>query len=156
MKNQKGSILVGVIALSLVMSLAAGGFIILSTNTAKDGLISASDLQLQYAAESGMHMAIRWTRAYDKGKINDSTWAKNFVLTRGPGGFDTLNGKLVKVTFGYEGQGVHTINSLATGPSGHPILQISQVIDSATDGPGGVSPLVSTPVLSSWTQVAFP
>ncbi len=154
MKGEKGSILVGVIGLCLAMSIAAGGFLLFSTNTAKDGLASATDLQLQYAAESGLELGIRWTRIYPfivGEKMNDPLWNPRLVLTRGASGFDLINDRWVKVILDTL-SGSHCMISMATRGANFDTLVITQIISSVTTGPGGLSPYLSTPVLGNRTQ----
>jgi hypothetical protein len=154
--QQKGSSLVGVMALTLIMSLAAGGFLVFSTNVAKNGLASASDLQLQYAAESGIQLGLRWTRNYPPANVNDITWSTGTVLTQGVAGFEQINGRWVKVTLIYEGVGVHSIQSLAAESIGSPpSVQITQLILNAIPALVADLPMLSTPILSTRTQLAL-
>ena len=153
MKNQQGSILVGILALSLVMTMAAGGFILLSGNTTNRVSMSQQNLQLHYAAEAGIHLAVRWTRNYPIDKINDVTWADPLDLTTGLNGYDILNGYKIKVTIFNGGAGTHWLKSFAIGPDHTDSLEITQQINIATVAP---APFKSTPALSKWIEIIPP
>jgi hypothetical protein len=138
MQSQRGSILVGVIALSMAMTLAAGGLIVMSINTAKDESGSATDIQLHYAAESAMQMAAYWLKYYNASDIEDRDWMKpEFVLTStglidNPG-YATIEGMQVKVTLiaNTTGDAPHTLQALAKDGVNKEILRITWDVVSA-------------------------
>lgn len=65
LSNQKGSVLAGVLALSIAMTAIAGGYVVLSGNTAGRRLDAMEDLRLHYAAEAGAQLGVRWLKEYE-------------------------------------------------------------------------------------------
>lgn len=131
MKNQRGSVLVGVIGISIAMSVAAGGFILLSGNTAKIETDSKANLQLHYAAESGMYMGVRWIKEH----ASTTTWPNYMVLTPGGESFTSMDGSKVKVTFEkvLACAGCYVLASFATAGTGTDTLKIVWQINSITN-----------------------
>jgi hypothetical protein len=156
MIGQRGSVLVGVLALSLVMTIAASSYIMLSTNSAKDALSAGTDKQLFYAAESGMNIALRWIRGYSHVNLIARTIPNNLTLTKGTNGYQSLNGALVKVIllWGGPGEGLYTIKSIAYSEATHDTLRITQFVSNPIAGPG--APLLSTVFPSDWSQDSHP
>ena len=114
LNGQRGSVLAGVLMLSVAFSLVAGGFVASVADKANQETAAISNLQVQYAAESGMLMGLRWARTYPFASIHDPNFAANLVLTPGSNGFQDIDGISVKVVFLPGGLGVHTMQSFAT------------------------------------------
>jgi hypothetical protein len=169
MSKQRGSVLIGVMALSLLMTIAASGFILVTANTANDGLGSAANRQLHYAAESGLYLGIRWARSYDVGDpavltIDDPTWwADGLVLTKdqyGTAGFADIDGMSVMVILGPDpAGGRHRLTSLATAGPGQDTLEIFQAINFATQGDrsgSGDASILCSPAMDKWVETVHP
>jgi hypothetical protein len=158
-KHQKGSVLVGVLALSVAMTVAAGGFILLAANTAKDGTRILEDRALHYAAESATYMGIRWVRSYSYLPSEmPVTWDDSLVLTPGADGWTVMDDAWVKVKFVDDpggGGGHFAIKTWATMGAGRDTLLIIWQINhlgSPTSGSG----LNSNANLADWTETLLP
>jgi hypothetical protein len=146
-QGQRGSVLVGVIALSLAMTLAAGGLMVMSINTAKDESGSATDIQLHYAAESAMHMAAYWLKYSAADDLENRNWNKpSFVLTstsefHDDPGYATIEGMQVKVSLiaNATGDAPHSLQALAKDGVNKGILKITWDMVSA-DAIAGADP----------------
>jgi hypothetical protein len=151
MKNQRGSVLVGVIGISIAMSVAAGGFILLSSNTAGIEVGSATNLQLHYAAESGIFMGVRWVKAHNNA---GTAWPNYQVITPGGESFTTIDGIKVKVTFevGAPGGGAYQLKSVATPGSGMEMVEVSWQINSFNPDAAGKA----VPSLQNWKETYTP
>jgi hypothetical protein len=160
MNSQKGSVLVGVLGLCVAITIAASGLITTAANVSGTEIDSGRDLQLHYAAEAGMQMGVRWTRAFAYADVSNSAWPAGqpaFVVTRGDAGFETINGMKVKVVFlsGVAGGGVHTLQIIAKDPTRpRGTLEINWQINSAD--PSSPLPLKSKPNLAKWKEFYHP
>jgi hypothetical protein len=83
LNRQKGSILAGVLALSVAMTAVAGGYVLMAGNTAGRRLDSQEDLRLHYAAEAGMLVGVRWLKEYGPEYIQNKLWTDT-VRISGP------------------------------------------------------------------------
>ncbi|MDQ3001794.1 MAG: hypothetical protein M3Y08_11105 [Fibrobacterota bacterium] len=156
-KRQKGSVLVGVLALSVAMTVAAGGLIMLAANTAKDGSQILEDRALHYVAESATYMGVRWVRSYLQTEI-PVTWDDSLVLTPGADGFTVMDDVWVKVKFVDDpggGGGHFAIKTWATLGAGRDTLLIIWQINSLGTPTSG-SGLNSNAYLADWTETLLP
>lgn len=124
MRGQAGSILVGVIALSLVMTVAAAGFLYLAANTDRDELDTLRSTQRFNAAETGLVMGMAWLRA--KSQVYIETDAPDSVPISG--GYQAMDGWQVEVVL-RKTPGVRTLKSRATEGSGKDTLEITWRVD---------------------------
>jgi hypothetical protein len=84
-----------------MMSLAAGGFVVLSANTSDESSSAQELFELQNAAEAGIIMAVRWLQEHpinagDPGTLHN--WDDTLIITDKIGDFNEMCGKQVKVT----------------------------------------------------------
>lgn len=153
MSGQRGSALVGTIALSLVLTISAAGFILVTGNgqgTEKEGL---NELQLFNAAESGLLMGARWLRANTPAEIDGFADPSIRVLTTGMNGFAPMEGFLVRV-FVRRQAGTLTVVSQATPAHDARVRQLQWRVDAYIAGPG--AGLNSTLDLRDWTESSVP
>jgi hypothetical protein len=151
--NQKGSILVGVVALSLMMTVAAGGFLILAGNSSGDSEDYSSELAFRYAAESALVMGAACIRAHSK-SMYDGPWSggDTQVLTPSPGpdGYSSFNGIQARVSI-HRSPGVpDTLKCIAKPISNTGTLILTWTIERVD-----VDPMNSTlciPILSNWSE----
>ncbi len=94
--NQRGSILVGVLALSLAMTIVAGGYLLVVANGNKDAELATKDLGLYYSADAGLLRGVRWMRSQNPTYFGPS-WTSNLLLTDSPEETETIDGIRVKV-----------------------------------------------------------
>ena len=165
MKRQRGSVLVGVVALSLAMTIAAGGLIVMSANSALSDVDATKDLELRLAAEAGMQMGLQWTRYYSVADLNDPAWmAPGFVLTYeslGVPGFEDFDGTKVKVSLLSNAMGggfAHYVEALAKEDNGPGILRITcnVIAEPAVSPPASYIPIISHPQLLDWKETYHP
>src|SRR4051812_13279010 len=95
MKSQKGSVLVGMVALSAVLTMVAGGYLFATANSGSEVEKSADENGLHYAAETGMQIGVRWMRNYYPTFFNE-TWSGSWIITPG-GDFAVIDGYKIKV-----------------------------------------------------------
>ena len=146
------------VALSAVMTLAAGGYLLFTANGNKDQDLASKDISLHYAAESGMQMGVRWMRCHWK-EYFDPTWAESQIITQF-GDFETLDGFQVKVTITGNPTAPHiplrTLVCLATRGYGEDTLKIAWQMDATpTDDVVGASTHCK-PVMSNWQETLYP
>jgi hypothetical protein len=96
MKGQRGSILIGVLAMSLIMTVAAGGMMFVAANSGNDEQGSAENLTLHYTAESGIYLGLKWIRGHDS-VFHDTHKAETMVLTLPEDGYDLIDGINLRV-----------------------------------------------------------
>jgi hypothetical protein len=160
LKGQKGSILVGVLALSIAMTTIAGGYILVSGNTASRRLDAMDDLRLHYAAEGGAQLGLRWLKAYDSTYYGrkPTVWDEEVRIT--PDNFQIDN-------FGVQVKAVPTppssavpfkIVSQATSMDKKNTLVISWSINSATDQHPAdpAHNYISIPYTDNWVETYGP
>jgi hypothetical protein len=154
LKNQKGSILVGVILLSLAMTIAAAGFLLYVSNGSKDMDLAAQDIALHNAAESGMLMGVRWLREHPKADLMGGL--VDVLLTDTAGEYTTLDGYQIKVWL--KGNPNRLLQCIATKGFGEDSLGITwHVEDDVRSGPDSLTgPLRSSPNLTNWTETLKP
>jgi hypothetical protein len=153
MKTQRGSVLVGVVALSLAMSVAAGGLILLSGNAAKDNQMSTENLSLHYAAESGMYLGVNWMRLHPRGEMISSTWVGPLVLTGSGGGeYSSIDGIPVRVSFHDGPPGIRILKSIATQGAGKDTLELTWRVYQADS----IDATHWKPRLNHWTETFRP
>lgn len=164
MKKEKGSILVGVLAIGLVLTYSALNLLV---TVGYSGSADAEDYErqsLRNAAESGLRMGLRWAKAYDASgsgqKINDENWpatAGDFTITPGEWLTDFVTGFEVKVVLrkkGGEVIGKHAIQAFARRGEGKETLGLLIQIDYAAIG--GAPPARSILSIHSWNQTVQP
>jgi len=128
MKRQRGSILAGVVGLTVVVTAALGGFLVMVGSSNRIEADSETETQLHYAAESAMDMGLRWLRTYPVTKTNVSNWpAAPITLNSATGDFTLQDGAWVKVIFSaspaeFE---AHKLRCFATLGSGRDTLEIN-------------------------------
>jgi hypothetical protein len=128
MRGQRGSILVGVIGLSAVVSAALAAFLVMASSSNGLQADSEAETRLHYAAESAMSMGLRWLRTYPVSKTSDVTWpAAPVVLNSAGNNFTLMDGAWVKVIFlATPGEFQdHKIRCFATLGSGRDTLEIN-------------------------------
>lgn len=164
MRRQRGSVLVGVIALSLSMTLIAGGVIVMSVNSSTDEANSRRDIQMHYAAESGMQMGLYWARYYEKIDLEDPDWKKpEYVLSQtdnhGTPGFADINGMKVRVALVARVGGAgppHTLEVLVKDGINPGILKVTWDINSADAFTDADHDVKSRPSASNWKETYLP
>lgn len=62
MNNQSGSVLAGIVAMTLIISIAGSSLLLLTANVSNDETDQLEKTKLQYASESGVLMGVRWLR----------------------------------------------------------------------------------------------
>jgi hypothetical protein len=157
MNRQKGSILIGVMAMSVAMTVAASGLILLSANTDMGGSANLESMALRNAAESGAQMGVRWIRNYLETDI-PTTWNDSLVLTPGVDGFMNLDGIKVKVKFVDDpgaGGGHFAVKTWATyGPKRDTLEIIWQV--NSLNPPTSGSGVSCNANLGEWAETLHP
>ncbi|MBW8888366.1 MAG: hypothetical protein JF616_11480 [Fibrobacteres bacterium] len=148
MKGQRGSILAGVVGLTVGITAAIAGFLVVAGNTTRLEADSESDIQLHYAAQSAMVMGLRWLRSYPdpsippNGHLGDDNWPAQPIVLNSPGNNDTaitannysaMDGAQVKVVFSATPTEFehHKLRCLATMGSGKDTLEINYYVKSA-------------------------
>ena len=164
--NERGSLLVTVLGLSILLTAAAAGFIALAAHTGGAGADELRYSQTLYAAESGLHMGIRWCKQYPKAKFlpGSESWADGMTLTQdsdipGTAGWADFDGIKVKVVFkrGAPGGGYHELGSFATAGPGEDTVKLSLQITGAVDEVGGTPPTsFAGGYLNTWTEDLIP
>lgn len=160
LKGQRGSILAGVLALTMAMTAIAGGYILMSGNTAGRRLDAMDDLRLHNAAEAGALLGMRWLKEHDAkyyGK-NPTIWDKEVPITPTDFSIDNI-GVQVKAVPTPTGPGIFQINSQATSMDQKEILVITWSINSAA-APDPADPtnngFKSTPYTDNWIETYKP
>jgi hypothetical protein len=134
LKNQRGSILAGVLALTMAMTAIAGGYILMSGNTAGRRLDSIDDLRLHNAAEAGALLGMRWLKEYEAKYYGEAppVWDTEVPIT--PADYEIDNIKVqVKAVHTPAGPGIFQINSRAISLDQKETLVITWAINSADD-----------------------
>lgn len=124
MRGQAGSVLVGVMALCLVMTIAASGFLLLASNSDKDELESLRSTQRFNAAESGLLMGMAWLRA--KSQVYIESRPEDSVAISA--GYQPMDGWQVEVVL-CKTPGVSTLKSRATQGPGTDTLEVTWRVD---------------------------
>ena len=150
MNGQNGSVLAGVLSISVALSLVAGGFVAVVAEKSNQETTAISNLQVQYAAEAGMLMGLRWTRYYPFASIDEPTFAANLVLTPGTDGFQNMDGIYVKVVFLSGGLGVHVMQSFATLGTHQDTVELTWQMNH----PGSSTPITLN--LDRWVETFHP
>jgi hypothetical protein len=160
-KNQRGSILAGVIGLAVGITTAVAGFAVLAGNSGRVVADAQADAQMHLAAESGIYMGLRWLRAYPDTYTNLATWPTSpLTLNSALGDFSDFEGVKVKVRF-YATPGQyqnHQLQALATYGAGRDTLEITvyfattQMSSTETDGTATLYALN----LARWTETLHP
>lgn len=149
-------------AISLAMTVAAGGFIAMAGNNSVTEIGSGRDQQLHYAAEAGAQLGVRWARTYLNTEIGDPGWpaVMPFAITAGDDGWVTLNGMQVKVILlpgpgGPDPEDVqHVLRVLAKDDFNQGTLEINwDISDVQADG---VAPIFCKFELSNWREIYLP
>ncbi|HLP42263.1 MAG TPA: hypothetical protein VK465_12205 [Fibrobacteria bacterium] len=155
----------GILVFSLVLTLAAGGFLLTVGLAQSTALQSRESRKLQLAAESVMHMAIRYMRdeARDVLKGNNPNPVDTMTaITFGYHDWSQLEDASVRTALGNPlikaayrkdaGSGV-TVFAWAAFQGSPTMLQISwKVLDAAEGGPGGIRNLT----LRDWKDTLLP
>lgn len=143
MTGQRGSILAGVVGLTVGLTAALAGFLVMATNSNRLEADSESETQLHYAAESAMEMGLRWLRTYPGEPtplhLTDDDWPTNPVVLNSANNdpaaaannYTTMDGAQVKVVFfaNHSGAGEkHAIRCFATFGSGRDTLEINYYV----------------------------
>lgn len=92
MVGERGSILAGVMGISIVMALAAGGLLIIASNSSNDEDMAFRRAGCYLDAESGLMMGVAWLKNYQN---PDSKTAISTLQTSWAGGVKTLDRKSV-------------------------------------------------------------
>jgi hypothetical protein len=153
--NQKGSILVGVVAISLMMTAAAGGFLVLAGNSSGDSEDYSNELAFRYAAESALVMGAACIRAHSK-SVYDGPWpgGDTQVLTPGLGGYSNFNGIQARVSI-HRSPGVPDIlKCIAIPISNTGTLILTWTIERVVVDP--VNSTLCIPILSNWSETFQP
>ncbi len=149
MRSQRGSVLAGVLGLSVVMAIAAGGMIVASGNAGNLTSASNQDLSLHYAAESGMLMGARWIRTHTQTTYASPLWTTGTLdLT---GGYSLLDGFQVKTWIEHISGGIDTLRTRAFLEGGKDTLQLSWTVDAV-----GNAADPNRPILSNWKEKYVP
>jgi hypothetical protein len=133
MNGQQGSILAGVVGLTVGITAALAAFLVVAGSSNRLEADSESETQLHYSAQSAMTMGLRWLRIFPDTKTNDLTWPATAVcLNSMPGNFTIMDGVWVKVVFfatpgEYQN---HRIRCFATMGSGRDTLEINYYLAS--------------------------
>ena len=151
MNTEKGSVLVGVLAISIVMTLAAGGFILVAGNSSKDIQVSESDLSLHYAAESGANLGVAWIR--EQPAESHVSWDGSISLNTEPDGYTNINGVQVRISVEGVAGGtpLRRVRCSATKGLNMNVLVITWDVLSVT-----ANGAKCTPVLANWTESYTP
>ncbi len=154
LKNQKGSILVGVILLSLAMTIAAAGFLLYVSNGSKDTDQAVQDMALYNAAESGMLMGVRWMRGQTKAGLEAGLVDR--LLSDTVGEYAFIDGYRVRVWL--QGNPNRLLKCLATkGPREDTLGITWHIKDTVARGPDWpAGPLLSSPDLNNWKDTLKP
>ena len=160
MKRQRGSILVGVIGLSAIVTVALAGFLTMAGSSNRLQADSESEIQLHYAAESAMDMGLRWLRTYPSTKTGNPAWpASPVYLNSILGDFTDLEGCKVRVRFSatpgeFE---PHKITCFATFGGGRDTLEINYYLATTVDNQeveNGTT--LSGLTMSQWREIIHP
>ena len=150
-KGERGSVLVGVIALSTIMLTAAGGLLLVESVAGNYEDDSWNESRLRYGAESGIMMGSAWLRAGPASFINDMPANATFPITPTPGNWITED--LVQVIVVVENDGaVKRLRSRAT--MGSETVQITWDIQ----GPAAVLDVggFARPRMTNWRETLIP
>jgi|GEM_PF-7122899 len=154
MKSQRGSILVGVIGLSLVMTVAATGLVMITTNSANVAEYRQGDVDIHAAAEAGMQMGVAWIRNYHPNEIDSYGGSQrisptDFVILNGYTVNDSITCLLPPAV-----PECRLIVTATLGPQ-HDSLTITwDMVNSPM--PGGPTPFNCTPTMSNWQETLTP
>jgi hypothetical protein len=164
--EERGSILVVALGLSVLLTMAVSGFIAIVARAGGSGADELRYSRIFYAAESGLNMGVRWCKHYPKEKFNEGSesWADGLILTQdsdvpGTAGWSDFDGVKVKVVFlhGAPGGGYHEIRSFATSGPGQDTVKLSfQITGAGIEA--GMNPLTSFGggYLNTWTEDLIP
>lgn len=152
MKGQRGSVLVGILSLGLIVTLMAGSYLVLAGNSGTADDIALEDVALKNAAESGINLGLRWMRTRTPGYLAHQNLT-SMPLTIGTDNFMDLDDFKVRVRI----TGVHLalrLESMATRGAGRDTCRIIQQIADITDlnTPGTESDLT----LGPWQETILP
>ncbi len=157
--RQKGSTLITVVALSTVMTMAAGGFMLVVSNAGKDLDTGDSGAALHYVAESAIILGARWIRCHDStSTVFDPTTTTSLVIT--PGVWKSLYGASIRVSFDpgsplYPAGPLRTLNCAATFGTGKDTVFISWDMNNLPLH--DADPVTHCkPVLSNWRETVHP
>ena len=164
MKPQQGSILVGVIALSLFMTMAAAGFIALAGSSSNEETNFWNDMRRFRVAESGLLMGVRWLRENTDAQVtaipDDGVFRR---ITPGTGwremsesGYSAgSDGELFfQVEIAKNGGNI-TLRSEARLPGTPPDKLRLEWTTTSIDG-GHAAPLRQNLVMANWTETRLP
>ena len=73
MAEERGSALVGTLALGIALTLGGVGLLALSANTQRSEAAELARSHAYWGAESGLHLGLRWLRGFDSADVNDRT-----------------------------------------------------------------------------------
>lgn len=158
---QSGSVLVAVLAISVILTAAAAGFLALGVNGVGVGADSRRLTQTYYAAESGLNMGVRWLKHYDeffvknyKSNVKNFGLPDSFVVTRGPRGWSDFDSVQVKVVIDTNTTNAYfELTSKATLGLGMDTVLLKLRVANVASG----SPKSSyTGVLNTWTETLIP
>lgn len=167
MRGQSGSVLVAVLALSLILTAAAGSYLALGTNSGSANADSQRLSRTYLAAESGLNLGVRWCAYYNADSLKKTTWENNLVLTQssipGVAGWANFDGVQVKVVFNAGSgpkAGYHELDSYATMGLGKDTIKLTMQItgaDKIVGAPPGspVSQFLDKGYLNTWIDSLF-
>lgn len=152
MRKEHGSALVGVIAITVILTISASGFLFNIGNFAKDSQVSAADQTLHSGAESAMMMGARWVRA---SKYSDITtdWAGEFVITKVAGvEYLDIEGIQARLSIWCIPGGKRLLKCIATKGPNKDVLTIQWTLDHVTGDSNGKC----IPSFSGWQETYTP
>jgi len=153
MKNQRGSILIGVLAMSLIMTVAAGGLLFVASNSGNDEQRSAEDVTLHYAAESAIYLGLRWIR-YHGWTFHDAHKSETMVLTWPETDYALIDDVKVRVVLKPNGLPKRTLEATAFSDISKDTLVVGWSVDTIRTALD--DPLRSKPILSNWYEYYLP
>jgi hypothetical protein len=114
--GQSGSAMMGVVGLSVIMTLAASGYLMLNANTGRSIDYVKEDRALHFAAESGLMMGASWFKRYAPASY--AAYWPTAPRTLTTGAHIVINGHQVRVWIETAPDGNRLLKSVATKGSG--------------------------------------
>jgi hypothetical protein len=158
--GQRGSVLVAVMGISLILTAAAAGYLAIGASAGGANAANYRLTQTRLAAESGLVLGIRWFKQYPFGSVTNPLWATNMVLTPGTQGWMPVDGIQVKVVEQNLGGGSQRlVTSSATAGPGMDTVLLTLKITGANQivGANPGDPQTNyTGDLNTWTETLIP
>jgi len=157
--SRRGSVLAGVIALTLIVSLAASGFIMVSSATQTDDVGSLSRTKLYYAAQSGLQMGVYFLKKnYLSATLNEKTLITANAISHGwktvDDGFkdSVVVQRFLKTTPPYD-TAIKVVCWATSATAASDTVRLMWAVDTALPATSGN---LSKPKMSSWSDTLFP